>query len=90
MLKKAGFISAGSTLATLLVVLTTFGFNFYVDNFSRYNVLYGSIGTLMVVMLWIYFNAISMLLGFELNASIYNAKLSQKGIDDSGVSSPVA
>jgi membrane protein len=80
------FISAGSTLATLLVILTTFGFNFYVDNFSRYNVLYGSIGTLMVVLLWIYFNAISLLIGFELNASIYNAKLSQKGINDPVVS----
>jgi membrane protein len=68
------FISAGSSLATLLVILTTLGFNFYVDNFARYNILYGSIGTLMIVLLWIYFNAISLLIGFELNASIYNAK----------------
>jgi membrane protein len=68
------FISAGSSLATLLVILTTLGFNFYVDNFASYNILYGSIGTLMVVLLWIYFNAISLLIGFELNASIYNAK----------------
>jgi membrane protein len=68
------FISAGSSLATLLVILTTLGFNFYVDHFARYNILYGSIGTLMIVLLWIYFNAISLLIGFELNASIYNAK----------------
>jgi membrane protein len=68
------FISAGSSLATLLVILTTVGFNFYVDNFAKYNILYGSIGTLMVVLLWIYFNAISLLIGFELNASIYKAK----------------
>ena len=68
------FISAGSSLATLLVILTTLGFNFYVDNFSKYNILYGSIGTVMIVLLWIYFNAISLLIGFELNASIYNAK----------------
>jgi membrane protein len=67
------FISAGSTLATILIIVTTLGFNFYVDNFSRYNVLYGSIGTLMIVLLWIYFNSISLLIGFELNASIYNA-----------------
>ena len=80
------FISAGSTLATLLVVLTTFGFNFYVDNFSRYNVLYGSIGTLMIVLLWIYFNAFSLLIGFELNASIHNAKVSKKGINDPEIS----
>lgn len=64
------FISAGSTLSTILVVLTTQGFNFYVDNFSRYNVLYGSIGTIMVIMLWIYANSFVILIGFELNASI--------------------
>jgi membrane protein len=64
------FISAGSTLSTLLVVLSTQGFNFYMDNFSRYNALYGSIGTLLVIMLWIYSNAYVLLLGFELNASI--------------------
>jgi membrane protein len=68
------FISAGSSLATLLVIITTLGFNFYVDNFSRYNILYGSIGTLIAVLLWIYFNSISLLIGFELNASIFNAK----------------
>jgi membrane protein len=68
------FISAGSTLATLLIIITTMGFNFYVDNFSKYNILYGSIGTLIAVLLWIYFNFLSLLVGFELNASIYNAK----------------
>ena len=68
------FISAGSSLATILVILTTLGFNFYVDNFARYNVLYGSIGTLMIVLLWIYFNSFSLLIGFELNASILKAK----------------
>jgi len=68
------FISAGSSLATLLIIVTTLGFNFYVNNFSKYNVLYGSIGTLLVVLLWIYFNAFSLLIGFELNASIHNAK----------------
>jgi membrane protein len=68
------FISAGSSLATLLVIITTLGFNFYVDNFSKYNILYGSIGTLIAVLLWVYFNFISLLVGFELNASIFNAK----------------
>ncbi|MEI8007072.1 MAG: YihY/virulence factor BrkB family protein, partial [Bacteroidota bacterium] len=64
------FITAGSTLSTLLIVISTQGFNFYMDNFSRYNALYGSIGTLLVVMLWIYSNAFVLLIGFELNASI--------------------
>jgi membrane protein len=68
------FISAGSTLSTVLTIATSIGFNFYVNNFSKYNTLYGSIGTLMIIMIWIYFNAYIVLIGFELNASIYNAK----------------
>jgi membrane protein len=68
------FISAGSSLATILVIATTLGFNFYVDNFSRYNILYGSIGTLLIILLWIWLNSLSLLIGFELNASIYNVK----------------
>lgn len=71
------FISAGSLLATILVIITTLGFNFYVDNFSKYNALYGSIGTLLIVLLWIYVNAISLLIGFELNASIMNARINK-------------
>jgi len=68
------FISAGSTLSTALLILTTYGFNFYIENFGRYNALYGSIGTLLVFMLWIYFNANIVLIGFELNASIWMAR----------------
>lgn len=64
------FFSPGPILATALFVITTLGFDFYVNNFSRYNALYGSIGTLIIFMLWIYFNSLILLLGFELNASI--------------------
>lgn len=71
--KSFRFFSAGSMLATILIVITTLGFNFYVDNFSRYNALYGSLGTLMIVLVWIYINSISMIVGFELNASIRTA-----------------
>ncbi|MFH1296335.1 MAG: YihY/virulence factor BrkB family protein [Bacteroidota bacterium] len=74
------FISAGSMLATILVILTTLGFNFYVDNFARYNALYGSIGTLLIVLVWIYLNSISLLIGFELNASIMNARSGGEGV----------
>lgn len=63
-------ISPGSLFATFLIILTTLGFNFYVDHFSSYNALYGSLGTLMIVLFWIYINAISLLAGFELDASI--------------------
>jgi membrane protein len=67
------FISAGSTLSTVLTILASVGFNYYVNSFSRYNTLYGSIGTLIIVMVWIYFNAMIVLIGFELNVSIRNA-----------------
>ncbi len=72
--KQFRFFTAGSMLATFLIVVTTLGFNFYVDNFSSYNALYGSLGTLMIVLVWIYINAISLLVGFELNASIRTAR----------------
>ncbi len=75
------FVSAGSTLATILFVLTSVGFDFYINNFSQYNKLYGSIGTLLVVMLWIYINALVLLIGFELNASILQAKLIKNNND---------
>jgi membrane protein len=68
------FISAGSTMATLLSILTIVGFNFYVNNFGKFNLLYGSIGTLIIILMWIYFNAIILLIGFELNASISAAR----------------
>ncbi|MEK6614902.1 MAG: YihY/virulence factor BrkB family protein, partial [Bacteroidota bacterium] len=68
------FTSAGSMIATILTILTSVGFAYYVNNFGQYNKLYGSIGTLLVVLLWIYFNSLVILLGFELNASIHHAK----------------
>ncbi len=74
------FINAGSTLATLLTILTSIGFNYYVTNFSRYNTLYGSIGTLLVFLLWIYLNSIILLIGFELNASISRARRIQQNL----------
>lgn len=70
---KWRFFSAGSSLATLMVLLVSFGFGYYVDNFANYNKIYGSIGTIIVVMLWIYFNSAVLLIGFELNASIQQA-----------------
>lgn len=68
------FLSAGSIIATILNVITSLGFSYYIDNFAQYNELYGSIGTLIVILLWMYFNSIILLLGFELNASIMSAK----------------
>jgi len=68
------FASAGSMFATILTIITSVGFAYYVNNFGQYNKLYGSIGTLLVILLWIYFNSLVVLLGFELNASIHQAK----------------
>lgn len=72
------FISPGSILATALIVLSSFGFSYYVSHFSQYNKLYGSIGTLMVILLWIYINAIVLIIGFELNASIATIKITRR------------
>jgi membrane protein len=74
------FFSPGSILATVLVILSSLAFGYYVDNISQYNKLYGSIGTLLVIMLWIYINAIGLIIGFELNASIAGAKSHQASL----------
>jgi membrane protein len=71
------FISAGSTLATVLILLTALGFNYFVIHFASYNKVYGSIGTLIIILLWIYFNCMQLIVGYELNASIDSAKKNQ-------------
>lgn len=73
---KFRFISAGGTLATILTIFTTIGFSYYINNFGKYNTLYGSIGTLVVVMLSFYFIALILLIGFELNVSIWHSRRS--------------
>ena len=72
---KWKFYSAGSSLASVLVILTSLIFSSIINNFGQFNKFYGSIGTLMVILLWLYFNSIALLIGFELNASIKGAKL---------------
>ena len=71
---KLKVFSAGAILATIFIILTSILFSYYINNFSQYNKIYGSIGTLMIILIWMYFNAIILLTGFELNASILNAK----------------
>ena len=70
---KWKFFSPGSTIATLLILITSLGFAYFVNNFGQYNKLYGSIGTLIVIMLWINFNSTILIIGFELNASLKKA-----------------
>jgi membrane protein len=76
--KKWKFFSAGSWLATILAVLSSIAFSYYINNFGTYNKLYGSIGTLLVMMLWLYLNSLILLIGFELNASLDLSKRSIK------------
>mgnify|MGYP003684301645 FL=1 len=66
--------SPGAIFSTVFIIITSLGFTYYIDNFGQYNKIYGSIGTLIIILLWIYFNAIILLTGFEINASIINAK----------------
>ena len=72
--KKWKLISPGSILATFLMILCTMGFSWYVNNFGNYNELYGSIGTVLILMLLIYFNSLVLLIGFELNVSLSSLK----------------
>ena len=68
--KKPGFLTPGSLLATLMFIITSLGFAYYVNNFGNYNKIYGSIGAVIVLMVWLELNCFILLLGFELNASI--------------------
>jgi len=72
------FLNPGSILATCLAVITSLGFTYYINHFSSYNKIYGSIGTLIIVMLWLYLNSLIILIGFELNANIDFAKRNVK------------
>jgi membrane protein len=71
---KWKLFTPGTIFATIFIIITSIGFNYYINHFSQYNKIYGSIGTLMIILLWMYFNSIILLTGFELNASISNAK----------------
>jgi membrane protein len=64
------FFNPGALLATVLSIVSSWGFSFYVDNFGNYNKVYGSIGTLIVLMVWLQLNCMILLIGFELNAGI--------------------
>ena len=71
---KIPLISIGSVFTTLLIIFSSYFFGIYVVKFAKYNELYGSIGTLLVLMFYIWINCMILLLGFELNASINKLK----------------
>lgn len=72
--KKYKFISVGATVATFLSVLVSAFFSYYVNHISRLNVIFGSIGTMMLLMIWLNINAFVLLIGYEINASIFYNK----------------
>jgi membrane protein len=73
--KKWRLASPGSILATTLSLLATIGFSIFVNNFGRYNALYGSIGTVIVLMSLVYINSLVLLIGYELNVSIHSLQI---------------
>lgn len=76
--RKSSFFSPGAVMTTILIMITTWAFGIYIDNFSTYNQLYGSIGALLIFMLYIWLNSNVLLLGFELNATITSLKNKSK------------
>lgn len=73
--RKISFISIGSVFTTILIIISSYFFGIWVIKFSQYNELYGSIGTLLVVMFYIWINSMVLLLGFDLNATINKIKV---------------
>ncbi|MDP4828016.1 MAG: YihY/virulence factor BrkB family protein [Flavobacteriales bacterium] len=70
--------SAGAIVTTVLYIITSLLFAWFVNNFATYNKLYGSLGTILLLMIWVNLNSVILLIGFELNTSISKAKLDAK------------
>lgn len=76
--KERAFISIGSVFTTILIIISSYFFGIWVVKFSKYNELYGSIGTLLILMFYIWINCMILLLGFELNAAITKLKMKKE------------
>jgi membrane protein len=72
--KRWKLVSPGAVIATSLSIIATIAFSAFVNNFGRYNLLYGSIGSIMVIMVMIWLNSLVVLIGFEFNLSINSLK----------------
>ena len=73
--ERVNWLNPGSILATILTILVSIGFSIVINNFGKYNEIYGSIGALLVFLIWLQINALIILIGFELNASIMVNKI---------------
>jgi membrane protein len=83
---KPPFISIGSVFTTILIIISSYFFGIWVIRFSKYNELYGSIGTLLIMMFYIWINCMILLLGFELNATIHKLRKNNNNVKNSLVS----
>ena len=79
--QRVGFFSVGSMLATVMFLVLSWGLGLYINNFNNYNLVYGSIGTLLLLMFWVRFNCIVLLVGYELNISVYNGTIIKRNRD---------
>lgn len=73
--KRWNLTSPGTLLATILIITTTLLFSYWVNKFGNYNKVYGSIGTILILMVLVYFNSLVLLIGYELNVSIHHLKV---------------
>lgn len=76
--RKTSFFSVGALFTTLLIMITSYLFGIYIDNFGKYNELYGSIGALLILLVYLWINSNILLLGFELNMSLIRLKRNNK------------
>ncbi len=77
--KRWKFVNTGSITASILTILITNLFSYYLSNFASYNRLYGTIGTFIALMVWLYLVALILILGFEINASIQETNDDDEG-----------
>ncbi|MBN9351542.1 MAG: YihY/virulence factor BrkB family protein [Chitinophagaceae bacterium] len=70
--KRWRLFSPGAVVATALSIIVTVGFSFFVNNFGSYNILYGSIGSVMVIMIMVYLNSLAAFIGFMVNLSVHS------------------
>lgn len=68
--EKWSYFSPGSIFCSITMVLTSLLFSWYLNSFGQYSILYGSLGTMMITMIWLYINAMILLIGFEMNLGI--------------------
>ncbi|MCB0774220.1 MAG: YihY/virulence factor BrkB family protein, partial [Flavobacteriales bacterium] len=72
--KRFQLVTPGAVLAILLIFLLSRALGYFFGNITNYNALYGSIGVILAVQLWLYFNMLVLLIGYELNTSIAKAR----------------